>query len=232
VPRIWKKYGVVPAEAYDGKLQGQRFHDHDGMFAMMESHLKSVKAANAWTRLRWSACDVDHEQRYGGAAGEGDGGRQIDDAEGVPRIAQAQPRRLRRRDVADGEAVQPVRGAPVTDNWWHSAEYYNVPLDTFTAIIRAAVRSGKTLAIGGDVSEPGYEGHAGMAIVRRSTFPGGDRRERTAVPLQQRHHHRRPRRAHGGLDGEERRRLVPDQGLGGRIAQQLPPGYYFYHPTT
>ncbi|MEI7803420.1 MAG: C1 family peptidase, partial [Bacteroidota bacterium] len=44
----------------------------------------------------------------------------------------------------------------VPDNWWHDSSYYNVPLDTFMAIIKRGIRAGYSITIGGDVSEPGF----------------------------------------------------------------------------
>ena len=44
----------------------------------------------------------------------------------------------------------------VPDNWWHNKDYYNVPLDEFMSALKKAIRDGYTMAIGGDVSEPGY----------------------------------------------------------------------------
>ena len=48
VPRIWKVYGIVPAEAYTGLKPGQTFHNHDPMFEEMQGYLNSVKEQNAW----------------------------------------------------------------------------------------------------------------------------------------------------------------------------------------
>ena len=59
----------------------------------------------------------------------------------------------------------------VPDNWWHSDEYYNVPLDVYMKIIKKAIRNGYSLAIGGDVSEAGYDSHAEVAVVPTFDIP-------------------------------------------------------------
>jgi bleomycin hydrolase len=46
----------------------------------------------------------------------------------------------------------------VPDNWWRSREYHNVPLEEFYAGIKGALEKGYTVAVGGDVSEPGKDG--------------------------------------------------------------------------
>ncbi len=59
----------------------------------------------------------------------------------------------------------------VPDNWWHSREYYNVPLNEFMAAFKQAVRDGYTVELWGDVSEPGIDGHAGVAVVPTFDIP-------------------------------------------------------------
>jgi len=59
----------------------------------------------------------------------------------------------------------------VPDNWWHDASYYNVPLDEWYAAIKRAAQAGYTLAIGGDVSEPGYNGFENLAVVPSFDIP-------------------------------------------------------------
>jgi bleomycin hydrolase len=53
----------------------------------------------------------------------------------------------------------------VPDNWWHSKEYYNVPLDVFMKALNKAVKAGYTVAIGGDVSEPGFSRETNTALI-------------------------------------------------------------------
>ena len=50
VTRIWKKYGIVPEDVYNGKPKGQSFYDHQEMFNEMDSYLKSLKATNNWNK--------------------------------------------------------------------------------------------------------------------------------------------------------------------------------------
>jgi len=54
----------------------------------------------------------------------------------------------------------------VPDNWWHDKSYLNVPLDTFMAAFKDAVRKGYSVVVAADMSEPGYSiGPPGIAIV-------------------------------------------------------------------
>ena len=232
VPRIWKKYGIVPADAYTGLLPGQRFHDHDAMFEMMAAHLRSVAATHAW--------DEEAVVRVITSI--------MNSSIGTP------PTRV----TADGTSMTPLEylsrvvklnldayvgimslmqvpystmaELPVPDNWWHSKEYYNVALPTFTKIVREAIRRGMSLAIGGDTSEPGYEGHAGLAVVPSFDIPS-DAIEENA--RQHRFSNRTTGDDHGihliGYLEREGRDwyLIKDSGSGSR--NNAHHGYYFYH---
>ena len=60
----------------------------------------------------------------------------------------------------------------VSDNWWHSKEYYNIPLTDFMDIIKKSIKAGYTLSIGGDVSEAGFLAReANAAIVPAFDIP-------------------------------------------------------------
>lgn len=173
VIRIWKQHGVVPAEAYTGLKDGQPFHDHDRMFAEMNGYLATVKTSNAWNEeeaVGTIRAILDH---YLGRPPESIsvGGVTMTPAEYLKNVV-----RLNLDEYVDFMSLmeKPYHQKveyEVPDNWWHDKGYYNVPLDEFMAIIRAAIRKGCTLCIGGDTSEPGYEGHAGVAVVPTFDIP-------------------------------------------------------------
>jgi len=53
----------------------------------------------------------------------------------------------------------------VPDNWWHSKEYYNVPLEDYMNALKNAIKNHYTVAIGGDVSEAGFNRDAQVALI-------------------------------------------------------------------
>jgi bleomycin hydrolase len=59
----------------------------------------------------------------------------------------------------------------VDDNWWHSNTYYNVPLNEWYGAIVNAIRNGYTVALGGDVSEPGKGRWDDICIVPTFDIP-------------------------------------------------------------
>ena len=62
----------------------------------------------------------------------------------------------------------------VPDNWWHSTDYYNVPLEIFMDALKNAVHSGYTVSIGGDVSEAGFDRKTQCAIVPDFDIPSAN----------------------------------------------------------
>jgi len=59
----------------------------------------------------------------------------------------------------------------VPDNWWHSRDYHNVPLDEFYDALGGAVRQGFTVALAGDISEPGNSGPNDVAVIPSFDIP-------------------------------------------------------------
>lgn len=166
--RIWKKYGVVPAEAFTGLKPGAKYHDHRAMFAEIKGYLAGVKAAQAWNEAAVIATVRDILNHYLGAP---PAAVTVEGKSLTPQEYLAQVVRLDPDDYVDILSLmqQPWHERveyPVPDNWWHSADYYNVPLDEYMALIKSAIRKGYSLEIGGDFDEPGYSwGKAGLAVV-------------------------------------------------------------------
>ena len=173
--RIWKKYGCVPASAYTGLKPGATFHDHENtLFPEIHAYLASVKAANAWneeTVVATVRAILDH---WLGAPPEK---VTVDGASYTPEEYLAKVVRIDPGDYVDLLSLMEKPWYekvefPVPDNWWHSADYHNLPLDEFMAAIKGAIRKGYSIEIGGDMSEPGYSrGAAGMAVVPSWDIP-------------------------------------------------------------
>lgn len=232
VQRIWKKYGIVPAASYTGMLKDQVYHDHDAMFGTMEAHLKAVKASNAWDE---EAVVRVIRSILNASLGEPPATVSVNGTSMTPREYLASVVKLNLDEYVDVMSLMQVPynqygEFPVPDNWWHSAEYYNVPLDVYMEILRGAIRKGLSLCLGGDTSEPGLEGHAGMAVVPSFDIPSASIDE-----------HARQFRFSNGTTGDDHGihlvgyiakdghewYLIKDSGSGSRNNSH--PGYYFYH---
>jgi hypothetical protein len=119
----------------------------------------------------------------------------------------------------------------VPDNWWRSEEYYNLPLDEFMSTLKKTVREGYSPAIGGDVSEAGYESHAEVAVVPTFDIPSGyideNARQFRFSNKSTTDDHAIHLAGYLEKDGADYWYLIKDSGSGSRNGKN--PGYYFYH---
>ena len=173
VTRIWKKYGVVPEEAYTGMMPGQTFHNHKNMYGEMKSYLTNVKEENAWNEEEAIETIKSIMNHY---MGEPPAKVSVEGKEYTPKEYLKNYIQLNPYDYVDilsylqKPYYQQVE-YEVPDNWWHSKDYYNVPLDVFMQALKSVIRNGYTVAIGGDVSEPGYDSWHKVAIVPSFDIP-------------------------------------------------------------
>jgi bleomycin hydrolase len=167
LPRLWKTYGIVPESAYRGVLSPDGRHNHARMMDEMKAYFAYCEANNAWDEGQVLAAVRGILDRHLGRPPESFEfeGRTytpasfLKDAAGLDMDAyvsfvstSAHP--YYSRCELDAE-----------DNWWRADTYVNLPLDEWYALLLSAVRSGSTVAIGGDTSEPGYDGWNKVAVV-------------------------------------------------------------------
>ncbi len=157
VTRNFKLNGAMPWSVYNG-LKGRKFHTHAKMYDEMITYLKSVKRDNAWdetTVVNTIKAIMDHY------IGTPPATFKVDGKTYTPKTYLKDYLKINPDDYVD---ILSYEQAPyytqceyeVPDNWWHSKDYYNVPLDVFMNIIINSIKKGYTMGIGGDVSEPGF----------------------------------------------------------------------------
>ncbi len=183
VPRIWKQYGIVPAAAYPGVLAADGRHDHSRLIDRLTKLTRWVEENEIWDEelvVAMTRAILDRELGPPPTTVTWEG------ASYTPQEFLTQVLRLNLDDYVEMMSTLAIpfytRGEyKVPDNWWHDASYHNVPLDEWYAGIKRAVAMGYTVAIGGDVSEPGINGFEDAAIVPSFDIPqafiGQDARE-------------------------------------------------------
>ena len=157
VTRIWKKYGIVPEADYTGLKEGQVYHNHAKMFNEMNNYLQSVKKENAWNVKTVTETIKSIMNHY---IGTPPNQVKVNGKTYTPKEYLKNYLKLNLNDYVD---VVSYMQKPyfkqveyeVPDNWWHSKDYYNIPLDDFMNVLKKAIRNGYTIGLGGDVSEPG-----------------------------------------------------------------------------
>jgi bleomycin hydrolase len=173
VTRIWKKYGIIPESEYTGLLDGRKFHNHEAMATEMKAYLQSMKTNSAWDEESGIATIKSIMNHY---MGEPPSEIVVEGKKMKPQQYLHDVIRINPDDYVDilsyeQEPFYQHVEYKVPDNWCHSKDYCNVPLDAFMTALKKVVRNGYTVSIGGDVSEPGFDRKTQCAIVPDFDIP-------------------------------------------------------------
>lgn len=173
VMKIWKQYGCMPEDAYNGMLPGMTFYGHEKLIAEMTTYLQSVKRDCNWNEDQVVAGIKAIMNRY---MGEPPTEFTYEGKKYTPKTFLSDQVKINPDDFVEiislaEEPYYTKMDYDVADNWRHEKEYYNVPLDVYMNIIKNATQKGYSLAIGGDVSEPGYESWNDCAVVPSFDIP-------------------------------------------------------------
>ena len=168
VLRAWSRHGVVPADQYTGLAAGRKDHDHDPLYKELRAYLDGVKAAGAWNEAVVTATVRAILDHHLGAPPETVrvAGRTMTPLEHLRQVVQVDPNEYVALVSFLGRPYGTMVEYEVPDNWWHGKDALNVPLDTYMAAFKGALRAGYTLVAALDMSEPGYAiGAPGVAVV-------------------------------------------------------------------
>ncbi len=171
--RIWKMYGVVPATAYPGVTHPGEKYDHSALIREIRLYLDFVKKNNLWdedANLKHIALILDRYMGHPPDRFEYDGRTM------TPKEFLARETGL---NMDDYVSVMSTLYYPFftrdefrsPDNWWHSKDYVNVPLDQWYTALVGAIKAGYTVILGGDVSEPGKLGPKDVAFIPSFDIP-------------------------------------------------------------
>lgn len=163
----WKQYGTVPEAAYPGLPAGQTVFNHQPLIDELHAYLAGVKAQGAWDEATVVRCVRAILDKHLGVppASVKVGGRDLTPLQYLAEVVRVNPDDYV-EIMSQMHAPFWTRAEyPFSDNWWHSANTLNVPLDDWYRGLQGALKAGYTAALGGDVSEPGYQGAEDCAIV-------------------------------------------------------------------
>jgi bleomycin hydrolase len=173
VTRMWKKYGIVPESDYSGLPVSRKFHNSEDMVTEMKAYLQSLKAGSAWNEEAAITTIKSIMNHYMGEPPTEImvEGKKISPLQYLHDIIRINPDDYVDILSYEQEPFYKHVEYKVPDNWWHSTDYSNVPLDVFMDALKKVVRNDYTVSIGGDVSEPGFDRMTQCAIVPDFDIP-------------------------------------------------------------
>ncbi|MEM1322914.1 MAG: C1 family peptidase [Bacteroidota bacterium] len=168
---IAARYGMMPEEAFSGKLPGEERHDHSELSAvlkgMLDGLLERKRLSPKWKKAFESVLDV-----YLGTTPEQFTyqGKNYTPDSFVKSMG---------FDANDYVSLTSYTHHPfynkfileIPDNYSNGA-YYNLPIDEMMKVIDYAIGQGYSVAWDGDVSEKGFSAKNGIAVV-----PENEKRE-------------------------------------------------------
>ncbi len=173
VTEIYKEYGAMPRSVYDGLIDGRTYYSHAQMFKEMYGFLKAVKKTNDWDEeaaIKTIKAIMDHYMGTPPTDFEFEGKKY------TPKSWLKDYLQLNPNDYVEvlSYMQQPYWQKveyEVPDNWWHSKDYYNVPLGAYMDILHNAIKNGYTCSIGGDVSESSFSRKTNCALIADYDIP-------------------------------------------------------------
>lgn len=229
VTRMMKMYGAVPVEVYPGYIGDER-HDHSNVSKEIRAYLDHIKGNDFWDEEQALAHVKLILNKYFGeppATFEFEG-KSMTPHEFLDNVL--------RLNLDDYLSVMSTISEPfyeqgpfdVNDNWWYDSSYYNIPLDEWYGVIIKAIENGYTMTIGGDNSEPGWNGFEDAMVIPDFDIPqdyiNQDSRELRFYNETTTDDHGVHLLGHTKIDGRDWF-LIKDSGSSGHFGKYK--GYYF-----
>lgn len=170
---VAQKYGMLPAKAYKGNAKPVRFHTHDAMIDELKNFLNYVKINGMWNEefvvetvksiLNTHMGEPPVTFKYEG--------KDYNPHEFMHQVCQLKMNEyfsfMSTKSANFYEKAELVEA----DNWRKDDSYYNLPVNEFHQLIVDNVKANRTICICGDVSEPGHDKNAEVAIVPTFDIP-------------------------------------------------------------
>ncbi|MFZ4413299.1 MAG: C1 family peptidase [Bacteroidales bacterium] len=173
VLRMMQKHGAVPAYTYTGKLPGKTVHNHVKMVQEMTAYLASVKENNQWNE---EAVVANIKSILNFYMGEPPTAFSFEEKTITPYNFYNDILHFNVGNYFSFMSTKKIaynqKGLlDEADNWWKSKDYYNLSLNDYMKLIVKAITKGYTIALCGDVSEPGYNSQNQVAIIPSFDIP-------------------------------------------------------------
>jgi len=171
--RMMKQHGAVPLSVYSGLRPGEERHDHAAMADEIKAYLDLAKSRDYWDEedvLKHIRLILDAHLGPPPSSFKFEG-RTYTPFEFLKDVLKINLDDY--VDVISTLSFPYYTQGPyeVPDNWWYDSTYYNLPLDKWYGSLVSAIRSGYSVELGGDVSEPGWYGRKDMDVIPDFDIP-------------------------------------------------------------
>ena len=171
--RIMRNHGLMPISAFPGLKRRLNYNDHEQMFNQYENYLKSVKRNDAWDEQQVTDSVKKILDYWIGTPPEKfeHKGVEYNPMTFMNDVMKLNPNEyfsfMSTKEIAFNQKGELVEN----DNWWHCDDYYNLSMNDFIKLINFSVTNGYSVAICGDVSEPGYCQIAEVGVIPDFDIP-------------------------------------------------------------
>ncbi len=173
VTRMWKKYGIIPEADFTGLRDGRKFPNHALMIKEMKNYLSLVRERSAWDEEAVISTIKSIMKHYIGEppAEIAVAGKKMTPLQYLHDVLKLEPDNYVSILSYEQEPFYEHVEYKVPDNWWHSTDYCNVPLEVYMSALKQSIQNGYTVSIGGDVSEAGFDRKTQCAMVPDFDIP-------------------------------------------------------------
>ena len=171
--KIIQEYGIVPWEAYNGKLPGQKVYNHEALVSEILGFLEHVECNGLWDKNYVTSTVRDILDHYMGRPPQTFiyRNREFTPVSFRDSVIKVQPADLVSFMSSNSESFGNMTELREDDNWRPLRCYYNVSIADFTALIVSGLKNGYTACICGDVSEAGMLREKKVSIVPTFDIP-------------------------------------------------------------
>lgn len=170
---IIQKYGTVPEEVYVGKTHNRQTYNHDRLYEELYDYRDKIKQDYIWDEQKAVSGIKLILNKYLGQP------PQTFEYKGETFTPVSFMQNVVGLNWQDYIKVTSLKYAPfneytllkVPDNWQPDSSYINVGLEMFYKSLKSAIRNGFSLAIDGDIGEPGRIGITDMCIIPEYDIP-------------------------------------------------------------
>jgi bleomycin hydrolase len=158
VPEVCARYGAMPASAYE-KTPDSKAFDQKKLYAELGSFMSEVKRQGQWDEARVLSRVKKILDRHLGKPPQHFvfNGKTFTSKSFLAEVVRLPWSDYLMLASFESEPFNRFAELKVPDNWKHNTNFFNVPLPVFYEAFRSALRSGFTVAVEVDNSEPSYE---------------------------------------------------------------------------